>query len=100
MSRPSPLIFQGMGFELVKLCRNHTGQKLDPTEKIFLIHACIYMLSFSGKEELPMTQVGFLSQMTYSWQTSMMWNIYRKGIDCIAHMGVGDREKAKPNADR
>ena len=47
-----------------------------------------------------MTQAGCLSQMTYGWMTSMMWNIYRKGITCIEHMGIGDTEKAKPNADR
>ena len=60
----------------------------------------LLLISCSPEEELPMTQAGCLSQMTYSWQTSMMWNIYRKGIQCIAHMGIGDTEKAKPNADR
>ena len=66
----------------------------------FVLTGYPLVMIFSAKEELPMTQAGCLSQMTYSWQTSMMWNIYRKGIECIEHMGVGDREKAKPNADR
>ena len=72
-------------------------ENLHSTPKMIILFLYIY---YSAKEELPMTQAGCLSQMTFSWQTSMMWNIYRKGIDCIAHMGIGDREKAKPNADR
>ncbi|XP_060600262.1 ATP-binding cassette sub-family C member 5-like, partial [Ruditapes philippinarum] len=53
-----------------------------------------------AKDEFPMEKAGCLSLMTFSWQTSMMWNIYRKGIDTIKDMSIGDSDKTKPNADR
>ncbi|XP_060577708.1 ATP-binding cassette sub-family C member 5-like [Ruditapes philippinarum] len=52
------------------------------------------------KNEFPLEKAGCFSSMTFSWQTSMMWNIYRKGIDTIKDMTIGENEKAKPNADR
>ncbi|WAR28249.1 MRP5-like protein [Mya arenaria] len=53
-----------------------------------------------SRTEIPMTQAGFLSQMTFGWQTSMMWNIYRKGIEHIQDLTIGFREKSEPNRDR
>jgi hypothetical protein len=58
------------------------------------------MLNCRAKDEFPMEKAGCLSLMTFSWQTSMMWNIYRKGIDTIKDMSIGDSDKTKPNADR
>ncbi|XP_052784055.1 ATP-binding cassette sub-family C member 5-like isoform X2 [Mya arenaria] len=54
----------------------------------------------TSRTEIPMTQAGFLSQMTFGWQTSMMWNIYRKGIEHIQDLTIGFREKSEPNRDR
>lgn len=53
-----------------------------------------------AKDEIPVSKAGCLSLMTFSWQSSMMWNIYRKGIDTIKDMYISETEKAKPNADR
>ncbi|KAL4220768.1 Multidrug resistance-associated protein 5 [Mactra antiquata] len=50
--------------------------------------------------EFPSSKAGCLSLTTFSWQTSMMWNIYKKGIDTIANLKICDTEKCESNADR
>ncbi|XP_053403770.1 ATP-binding cassette sub-family C member 5-like isoform X1 [Mercenaria mercenaria] len=52
------------------------------------------------KDEFPVEKAGCFSLMTFGWQTSLMWNIYRKGIDAIKDLCIGESEKAKPNTDR
>ncbi|XP_052214648.1 ATP-binding cassette sub-family C member 5-like isoform X1 [Dreissena polymorpha] len=54
----------------------------------------------SAAEEIPSSTAGFLSLMTFSWQTSMMWNIYRKGIEHVQHMRIGPREQSHTNSER
>ncbi|XP_053403768.1 ATP-binding cassette sub-family C member 5-like [Mercenaria mercenaria] len=54
----------------------------------------------TAKDEFPMERAGCLSLMTFSWQTSMMWKIYRKGVDTIKDMVIGDDDKANPNTER
>ncbi|KAK3604649.1 hypothetical protein CHS0354_007192 [Potamilus streckersoni] len=52
------------------------------------------------KDEIPVASVGCFSILTFSWMTPIMWKIYKKGIESIGHLAIGESERSKPNAAR
>jgi len=65
------------------------GQQIDEKKSIF-----------SAEQEIPSAKAGFFSLMTFSWQTSMMWNIYRRGVEHISNLTISDTESTQLNTDR
>ncbi|KAK3096260.1 hypothetical protein FSP39_025059 [Pinctada imbricata] len=52
------------------------------------------------KDELPVANAGFLSLLTYSWLSPIMWKIHKKGTDFLEHMRCPDVNRAEVNAER